>query len=220
MNQPPDPEKTSIWSRVWLRPHSRWRLGIPLGGLLLFILGILFWGGFNWALEASNTETFCISCHEMSAFIYPEYQETIHYSNRTGVRASCPDCHVPHDYGPKLSRKIHATNELYHKIAGTIDTREKFEAERRHMAERVWKSMKATDSRECRNCHEFQHMDFEQQERVSARRHERGFKAGETCIDCHKGVAHHLPQGYEEEQEAMDTVEGAQAVPGPSPPAA
>jgi cytochrome c-type protein NapC len=220
MNQPPDPEKTSLWSRIWRRPHSHWRLGIPLGGLLLFILGILFWGGFNWALEASNTETFCISCHEMRAFIYPEYQETIHYSNRTGVRASCPDCHVPHDYGPKLARKIQATNELYHKIAGTIGTREKFEAERRHMAERVWKSMKATDSRECRNCHEFQHMDFEQQERVSARRHERGFKAGETCIDCHKGVAHHLPEGYEEEQEAMGAVEGAQAVPGQSPPAA
>ena len=199
MNQPPDPEETSIWSRVWRLPHNRWRLGIPLGGLVLFILGILFWGGFNWALEASNTETFCISCHEMRAFIYPEYQETIHYSNRTGVRASCPDCHVPHDYGPKLARKIQATNELYHKIAGTIGTRERFEAERRNMAERVWKSMKATDSRECRNCHEFQHMDFEQQERVSARRHERGFKAGETCIDCHKGVAHHLPQGYEEE---------------------
>jgi cytochrome c-type protein NapC len=220
MNQPPDREKTSIWSRAWRRPHSRWRLGIPLGGLLLFILGILFWGGFNWALEASNTETFCISCHEMRAFIYPEYQETIHYSNRTGVRASCPDCHVPHDYGPKLARKIQATNELYHKIAGTIGTREKFEAERRHMAERVWKSMKATDSRECRNCHEFEHMDFEQQERVSARRHERGFKAGETCIDCHKGVAHHLPEGYEEEQEAMGAVEGAQPAPGESPPAA
>jgi cytochrome c-type protein NapC len=220
MNQPPDPEKTSIWSRVWRLPHNRWRLGIPLGGLLLFILGILFWGGFNWALEASNTERFCISCHEMRAFIYPEYQETIHYSNRTGVRASCPDCHVPHDYGPKLARKIQATNELYHKIAGTIGTRERFEAERRHMAERVWKSMKATDSRECRNCHEFQHMDFEQQERVSARRHERGFKAGETCIDCHKGVAHHLPQGYEEEQEAMGAVEGTPAVPGRSAPAA
>ena len=220
MNQAPHPKKTSIWSRVWRLPHSRWRLGIPLGGLLLFILGILFWGGFNWALEASNTETFCISCHEMRAFIYPEYQETIHYSNRTGVRASCPDCHVPHDYGPKLARKIQATNELYHKIAGTIGTRERFEAERRNMAERVWRSMKATDSRECRNCHEFHHMDFEQQERVSARRHERGFKAGETCIDCHKGVAHHLPQGYEEEQEAMGAVEGTQAVPGRSPPAA
>ena len=220
MNQAPHPKKASIWSRVWRLPQSRWRLGIPLGGLLLFILGVLFWGGFNWALEASNTERFCISCHEMRAFIYPEYQETIHYSNRTGVRASCPDCHVPHDYGPKLARKIQATNELYHKIAGTIGTRERFEAERRNMAERVWKSMKATDSRECRNCHEFQHMDFEQQERVSARRHERGFKAGETCIDCHKGVAHHLPQGYEEEQEAMGAVQGMLAVPGRSPPAA
>ena len=102
MNQPPDPEKDSFWSRVWRRPKSRWRLGIPPGGLVMFILGILFWGGFNWTLEMSNTETFCISCHEMRAFVYPEYQETIHYSNRTGVRASCPDCHVPHDYVPKL----------------------------------------------------------------------------------------------------------------------
>jgi cytochrome c-type protein NapC len=168
----------------------------------MFVVGILFWGGFNWAVELSNTETFCISCHEMRGFVYPEYQETIHYSNRTGVRASCPDCHVPHDYGPKLVRKIRATNELYHKIMGTIDTREKFEAERLAMAERVWTSMKATDSRECRNCHEFEHMDPEQQERVSARRHARGVKEGETCIDCHKGIAHHLPQGYEEEQEA------------------
>jgi nitrate/TMAO reductase-like tetraheme cytochrome c subunit len=93
------------------------------------------------------------------------------------------------------------TKELPHKIMGTINTREKFEAERLAMAERVWTSMKATDSRECRNCHEFEHMDPEQQDRLSARRHARGAKEGETCIDCHKGIAHHLPQGYEEEQE-------------------
>ena len=190
------------WSRLWQRPHSRWRLGVPAGGLLMFVAGILFWGGFNWSLEATNTETFCISCHEMRDFVYPEYQETIHFSNRTGVRASCPDCHVPHPYLYKLQRKVYATNELFHKIMGTIDTREKFEAERRAMAERVWETMKKTDSRECRNCHEFQHMDPEQQERVSARRHEKAFKKGETCIDCHKGIAHHLPEGYEEEQEA------------------
>jgi cytochrome c-type protein NapC len=201
MNQT-TPQKESLWSRLWRRPRSRWLLGIPLGGLLMFVVGIFFWGGFNWALEASNTEAFCTSCHEMGDFVFPELKETIHYSNRTGVRASCPDCHVPHEYGPKLMRKVQATNELYHKLVGTVATREKFEAERRSMAERVWKSMKETDSRECRNCHEFQHMDPEKQERVSARRHERGFKAGETCIDCHKGIAHHLPQGYEEEQEA------------------
>lgn len=202
-------DKESFWSRLWQRPRSWWRLGVPAGGLLMFVAGILFWGGFNWTLELSNTEDFCISCHEMREFIYPEYQETIHYSNRTGVRASCPDCHVPRPYIYKLQRKVYATNELFHKIAGTVDTREKFEAERGAMAERVWKVMKETDSRECRNCHDFTHMDPEQQERVSARRHERGFKKGETCIDCHKGIAHHLPEGYtEEEEEQASAVSG------------
>jgi cytochrome c-type protein NapC len=201
-------EKESFWTRLWRRPQSRWLLGIPAGGLVTFVAGILFWGGFNWTLELSNTEEFCTSCHEMRDFIYPEYKETIHYSNRTGVRASCPDCHVPHPYLYKLQRKVYASNELFHKILGTVDTREKFEAKRLEMARNVWRVMKETDSRECRNCHEFQHMDMEAQERVSARRHAKGFKQGETCIDCHKGIAHHLPQGYEEEEEEEAEVSG------------
>ena len=61
----------------------------------LFIAGIVFWGGFNWALEATNKESFCIGCHEMEENVFKEYQNTIHYTNRTGVRATCPDCHVP-----------------------------------------------------------------------------------------------------------------------------
>ena len=193
-------DREGFWSRLWRRPKNRWLLGVPAGGFAMFVVGVLFWGGFNWALEATNTEAFCTSCHEMRDFVYPEYKETIHYSNRTGVRASCPDCHVPHPYLYKLQRKVHATNELYHKLRGTVDTREKFEAKRLEMAENVWRVMKETDSRECRNCHEFQHMDPEAQERVSARRHEKAFKQGQTCIDCHKGIAHHLPEGYVEEE--------------------
>lgn len=186
---------------IWSRPRSRWLLGIPVGGFLLFFAGIVFWGGFNVALETTNTEKFCTSCHEMRDYVYPEYKETIHFENRTGVRASCPDCHVPRPWIHKVRRKIAATNELYHKIAGTVNTREKFEAHRLEMAERVWATMKATDSRECRNCHDFTHMDLDMQEKVSARRHKKGFDRGQTCIDCHKGVAHHLPEGYEESEE-------------------
>jgi len=182
---------------IWSRPRSRWLFGIPVGALLCFVLGIIFWGGFNTALELTNTEQFCISCHEMREFVYEEYKETIHYDNRTGVRASCPDCHVPRTWIHKLRRKVAATNELYHKITGTISTREEFEAHRLKLAEHVWASMKATDSRECRNCHDFRHMDLDAQEKVSARRHKKGFDRGQTCIDCHKGVAHHLPEGYE-----------------------
>jgi len=28
------------------------------------VVGIIFWGGFNTTMEATNTMTFCISCHE------------------------------------------------------------------------------------------------------------------------------------------------------------
>jgi len=124
-----------------------------------FIAGIIFWGGFNTAMEATNNEAFCISCHEMNDNVYQEYKHTIHYSNRTGVRATCPDCHVPKEWVHKVVRKIQATNELYHKAMGTIDTKEKFEAHRLELARHVWEAMKSTDSRECRNCHDFKSME-------------------------------------------------------------
>ena len=68
--------------------------GTTIGVALFFmVVGVIFWGGFNTAMEVSNTETFCISCHEMEENVFKEYQNTIHYTNRTGVRATCPDCH-------------------------------------------------------------------------------------------------------------------------------
>ena len=83
-----------------------------------------------------------------------EYKDSIHYTNRTGVRATYPDCHVPKEWAYKVVRKIQATNELLHKALGTIDTPEKFESKRLEIARHVWKAMKDTDSRECRNCHD------------------------------------------------------------------
>ncbi|MDD3448083.1 MAG: NapC/NirT family cytochrome c [Gammaproteobacteria bacterium] len=161
------------------------------------LLGVIGWGGFNWAMELTNTETFCISCHEMEENVYQEYQETIHYSNRTGVRATCPDCHVPKEWIHKVKRKIQASNELYHKAIGSIDTPEKFEAKRLELAMNVWRTMKATDSRECRNCHDFESMDFMAQQSRSADYHDTAIDSGQTCIDCHKGIAHHLPEGWQ-----------------------
>jgi cytochrome c-type protein NapC len=165
------------------------------------ILGIIFWGGFNTAMEATNSETFCISCHEMEINVYEEYTDTIHYTNRTGVRAICPDCHVPKDWIHKFARKVQATNELYHHLQGTVDTPEKFEEKRFELAGHVWSTMKATDSRECRNCHDFMSMDYDKQEPRSAERHEQAEEEGLTCIDCHKGIAHSLPAEYDPEKD-------------------
>jgi len=156
-------------------------------------VGIIFWGGFNTAMEATNNEAFCISCHEMKDNVYQEYKQTIHYSNRTGVRATCPDCHVPKTWIYKMIRKIQASSELYHKAMGTIDTPEKFNAKRLELATHVWKVMKETDSRECRNCHNFESMDYAVQGRRGRQQHIDGLESGKTCIDCHKGIAHSLP---------------------------
>ncbi len=158
--------------------------------LLFFILGIIFWGGFNTAMEATNTLEFCTSCHEMEENVYTEYKPTIHHSNRSGVRATCSDCHVPKPWIHKMVRKIQASNEVLHKILGTIDTPEKFNKKRLTLAKHVWKGMKETDSRECRNCHNFESMNPVYQKPRARKQHLNAFKTGQTCIDCHKGIAH------------------------------
>ena len=180
-----------FWTTVW-RPSLHFSMGfLTLGG---FIAGIIFWGGFNTAMEASNTEKFCTGCHEMKDNVFVEYRDTIHYANRSGVRASCPDCHVPHEWTYKIIRKVQASKELWGMITGKVDTREKFESHRREMAEREWQRMKDTDSRECRNCHNFEYMDFSLQGKRGAQMHSTSLASGEsTCIDCHKGIAHQLP---------------------------
>lgn len=129
------PEKAgwlrSVWQ--WWRRPSR----LALGTLLIagFAGGIFFLATFQKTMENSNSEAFCISCHEMNNTVYQEYMTTAHYNNRSGVRATCPDCHVPHEFVPKMVRKIQASKELYGKIMGTIDTLQKIEAHRLTMAQ-------------------------------------------------------------------------------------
>ena len=178
--------------RVLCRPSVKYSLASLL--LIGFVAGIVFWGGFNTVMEMTNTESFCISCHEMRTNVYPEYKETIHYSNRTGVRATCSDCHVPQEWGYKMLRKIQASREVWGKVTGTIDTREKFEAKRLTLARREWSRMKSSDSRECRNCHNFDSMEISKQKKRASVQHEMAIEENMTCIDCHKGIAHHLPE--------------------------
>ena len=109
-----------------------------MAAVAVFFGGILFWGGLNWSLEITNTQTFCVSCHEMREYVFKEYKKTGHYTNHIGIRASCPDCHVPREWGHKVTRKVWATNELFHWMRGSIDTAEKFEARRGELARRVW----------------------------------------------------------------------------------
>jgi cytochrome c-type protein NapC len=185
-------DRAKRYWRIINRPSVHFSLGfLVVGG---FIGGIVFWGAFNTALEAANTESFCTSCHEMRDNTFAELKTTIHYTNRSGVRAHCSDCHVPHAWTNKIARKMQASKEVWGKVFGSIDTQDKFREKRLELAEHEWTRMKANDSLECRNCHQFESMDFTRQSARAQAMHSTYLaNKQKTCIDCHKGIAHRLP---------------------------
>ncbi|PMK03888.1 pentaheme c-type cytochrome TorC [Vibrio sp. 10N.261.55.A7] len=180
-----------LW-RTMTRPAVHISLGVlTMGG---FIAGVIFWGGFNTALEATNTEEFCIGCHTMKENVYVELQETAHWKNSSGVRATCPDCHVPHEWTAKIARKMQASKEVFAQIFGDLGTPEKFEARRLELARHEWDRFSANGSLECKNCHAYESMDFEQMSPTARIQMKQAADRDQSCVDCHKGIAHHLPQ--------------------------
>ena len=164
--------------------------------LVGFVVGIFGLSLFGTSMIYTSTEAFCASnCHEMS-YNASEYRDTIHDKNRTGMRAICPDCHVPHAPVPLYIAKMGALNDLWtHHVTRLVDTKEKYEAQRPRMATRVWTYMKGNDSRECRYCHDDTKMDPEKQSDIAKARHAKAKKEKMTCIDCHYGIAHTVPDG-------------------------
>jgi cytochrome c-type protein NapC len=175
---------------------SAGKVSIILVGVI-FVAGILFAGLFNMGLTYTNELEFCTSCHSMKVNL-EEYKQTVHYKNASGVQAVCSDCHVPKPFIPKMIAKVMAVKDVYHEIMGTIDTKEKYEAHRWDMANRVWAKMRASNSRECRSCHEFTNMDLSLQDRSARKRHPQALDEGAACIDCHAGIAHEEPDEPDE----------------------
>ena len=162
-------------------------------GLILGLTAFFSAGSF---MVYANSEKFCAtSCHEMS-YLATEHKGTIHDKNRTGVRATCNDCHVPHGYITNYLAKLNLFNDYWgHFVTHSIDSKEKFEAKRAELAVKVWVYMKQNDSRECRHCHTTAKMDAEKQTEKARARHEKLRTEGLTCIDCHFAIAHTEPSG-------------------------
>lgn len=176
----------------------RWTAAKKAGVVLLtgFVLGVVALGLFGTTMVYTSTESFCATnCHEMANNQTLEYAGSTHDTNRTGVRATCVDCHVPHAPIPLYIAKFGALNDLWsHHVTHTVDTPEKMEAQRPKMAQRIWTYMKGNDSRECRYCHKPENMDPDKQSAIAKARHEKGRKEKLTCVDCHYSLTHHEPK--------------------------
>jgi cytochrome c-type protein NapC len=165
-------------------------------GLSSALAAVVAWNGFDWVVDATSSTGFCLSCHEMR-IMQEELSRTVHFRNRSGVLVQCGDCHVPKGKLDKLVAKVRALDDVYGHLTGIIDTPEKFEARREEMAHAARAAMKADRSQACGNCHAFEAMDFSKQAERPKRKHDEAMSNGQTCIDCHKGVAHRLPPGFD-----------------------
>lgn len=170
-----------------------WKFGAVTAAAVLVAIGFAGSMGASMVLDATNTTAFCTSCHSMQ-WNQAEWMASTHYRNAAGVRAGCADCHVPQALPPKLGAKLVAARDVWGELTGAIDTEAKFEAHRWTMARRVWARMEANDSRECRSCHAFEAMDTKEQDRTARKKHHKAPQRGQTCIECHKGVAHKMPR--------------------------
>lgn len=155
--------------------------------------GLAMWGGFNYVAAATSSNAFCTSCHEMQENA-AEYHRSLHYMNVYGVRAQCADCHVPKPFFKRVVHMIGALRDVEGHITGVIDTPAKFKAHRLAMAKRVWAEMEADNSIGCRSCHSFEAMDFAKQPKAASMAMHPAMEAGQTCISCHRGIVHDLPQ--------------------------
>ena len=180
---------------LWRWPRTRWLLGIPLGGFLMMGVGAIGLGVANFALHETSTTEFCFSCHSHEVNIRAEYEASSHFSNRTGVRTECADCHLPKgNWFETVAYKMVVSLDIIPEVMGKVDTPEKWEAHRGEMAESVWAEYRANDSRYCRTCHTREAMDLAQQSQMAAGVHNNPAAIGNTCIDCHAGLVHELPK--------------------------
>ncbi len=182
------------WASLRQAYPNRSALTLAIAALVVMVV---VGGGFTVAaavtVHMTSTEEFCSSCHTNDAAA--EFKGTIHDKNRTGVRATCADCHLPKELVPMMVRKVKAAREVWGHFTGVINTKEKYDKHRYAMAVKEWTRMKGNNSQECRNCHDLAKADPEKQSETARARHAKALAERTDCIDCHFGIAHTEPDG-------------------------
>jgi nitrate/TMAO reductase-like tetraheme cytochrome c subunit len=179
------------WQRL-RRPSTHWSVLALL--VIGVVTGFVLTVGTQVMVAVTGTDQFCsTACHSMQ-WVAKEHRESVHGTNRTGVRAGCHDCHIPPHYPELLWYKAKAgIKDAIGEMRGIIATEELFQKERKRMAQLVWDEYKANDSRNCRKCHQLTREVVAKQKDYVQPMHQQVLEGKGTCIDCHQGVAHTAP---------------------------
>lgn len=186
-----DGEKATRGRRLWAALHGFFRS--PLKGILalvavVVVLGLTFAGAEELNIRGNSTE-FCVSCHSMNAYVYEEFKQSTHYTNASGVRPECGDCHVAKRFFPAVWDHVMGTHDLISELSNDWSSIEKFDAKRTKMAEKARLKMLNEDSHTCRSCHNFD--AIAPTRKRGERAHADAKQKGRTnCIACHYNLVH------------------------------
>ncbi len=146
------------------------------------------YGFTSWSVGYTSSEKFCIGCHEMKE-AYRSWKTSSHYDNRSGVVASCADCHLPTDTISKIKVKT---------LSGMKDTFVHYlgnpnELDYKELAEKARAGI--TDD-SCRKCHKNLFPSAISKGGLIAHR---ALESGEKkrCVECHINLVHNVQPVYE-----------------------
>jgi nitrate/TMAO reductase-like tetraheme cytochrome c subunit len=189
-------------------PARRWLAATLV--LVGVVIGIAVAGATTWMVNATSSNNFCATeCHSMQ-WAAAAYRKGPHYSNESGVRTSCADCHIPFEdrpatpfqyvFGTLWTKGLDGTQDVVAKTRGVIADRERWDAEKPRLGEKVRAWFQRTNSATCLGCHKLEAFSGEGGSAfMKSEVHSGALKADKVdCLQCHPGIAHvysNLPAG-------------------------
>jgi len=159
-------------------------------------VGVAIGVAFVFAVKKFNAVTsspeFCgASCHSMQAYVadQPEFKNSVHQTNSSGLHAHCADCHLPSGFFRETWAHITSgSRDLYATLTNDFTDPQVWAVRRDALAHGVRDKMLADDSENCRACHAPGQLNPLRER--GQRQHYLAEKQGVTCIGCHYDLVH------------------------------
>lgn len=158
-----------------------------IGGFLAFvILPFLSWIVTDEGITATSDAKFCVNCHSMEPFEKAHNADIHGGNNAHGVRATCAQCHLPHDssFNYLYTKSETGLHDLWVENFGDPENID-WQAKRDHREEYVYDSG-------CLTCHtNLEKATMSTNDALIAHRAYFRGETDEQCVSCHEHVGHH-----------------------------
>ena len=159
---------------------------ITLGAILAFvILPFISWLITDEGITATSDATFCVNCHSMAPFEKAHTADIHGGRNAHGVRATCAQCHLPHDssFNYLVTKARTGIHDLWVENFGNPETID-WEAKRAYREHYVYDSG-------CVTCHtDLQKATMATNKAFVAHRDYYLGIIDDQCVTCHENVGH------------------------------